>query len=134
MKYAWFIVLVGAGLALVCLAGCANHAGNAQVSAPNQMTPVSLTSEGAAQGETPALGDAVTIKDFVFHPATLRVSTGAEVTWTNLDSVAHTVTGSGFDSGQLGQGQSWSHVFPTPGTYAYHCKPHPYMTGTIIVG
>jgi amicyanin len=102
------------------------------------MTPASLTSPASgatsAARDATAVGDAVTIKDFSYHPAELRVPVGTQVTWTNLDTVAHSVTGSGFDSGLLSQGQSWSHVFAAAGTYDYHCQPHPYMTGTVIVG
>lgn len=38
-----------------------------------------------------------------------------------------------FASGDLAQGESWSHVFPEPGTYAYICGPHPWMEGAIQV-
>ena len=56
--------------------------------------------------------------------------------WTNRDSVRHTVTsdsGNELDSELLSQSGSYSHTFAQTGTYDYHCKPHPYMTGTIIV-
>ncbi|MCP8315647.1 MAG: hypothetical protein H3Z51_02130, partial [archaeon] len=36
-------------------------------------------------------------------------------------------------SGPLYQGQSFSYTFTEPGVYVYHCDPHPYMVGTIIV-
>lgn len=82
---------------------------------------------------TPAA--AVDIELFAFDPATLRVAAGTTVTWTNRDAIPHTVTAhdGGFDSGELAQGQSYSHRFDVPGTHAYHCHPHPNMTGTIVV-
>ncbi len=48
---------------------------------------------------------------------------------------AHTVTAlnSEFDSGPLGSGDSFTHVFNTSGTYQYKCSIHPYMTGEVIV-
>jgi plastocyanin len=33
----------------------------------------------------------------------------------------------------LGAGGSWSYTFTTPGTYTYHCSPHPFMKGTVVV-
>lgn len=87
---------------------------------------------------TPAAGAAasaaVEIKNFAFPP-TLRVAAGMTVTWTNRDAVPHTVTAHDgeFDSGQLVAGQSYSYRFDRPGTYAYHCHPHPTMTGTVVV-
>src|SRR5512132_1493477 len=36
--------------------------------------------------------NAATIKDFSFQPDVLKVKVGAKVTWTNDDTVAHTVT------------------------------------------
>ena len=78
---------------------------------------------------------AVAIADFAFSPATLTITAGDTVTWTNEDQVAHTATSTtgAFDSGSLDQGASFSQTFTTPGTYDYLCTPHPSMTGQIVV-
>ena len=87
-----------------------------------------------------------------FSPANVTVVIGVNntVTWTNDDTVAHTVTSltvpsgaTAFDSGQLspGQGMPWqtpqgedfSVTFTVPGTYQYHCTDHAWMTGTVVV-
>ena len=98
-----------------------------------------LTKKNAEIPETNA-GTAKTytidISNFAFNSATLRVNAGDTVTWTNTDAVGHTVTsdsGSELDSALLGKGESYSHKFNTVGSYNYHCKPHPYMKGNIIV-
>jgi amicyanin len=77
----------------------------------------------------------VTIADFAFEPATLTITAGDTVTWTNQDAVAHTATSTSgaFDSGTLEQGESFSVTFTEPGTYDYLCTPHPTMTGQIVV-
>ena len=89
---------------------------------------------------TSGSGTMVAISGYSFNPQTLRVSVGTTVTWTNMDTVAHSVVSgtpnqpSGlFQSSLLGNGQSFSYTFDTPGTYTYNCGPHPYMTGTIVV-
>jgi plastocyanin len=78
---------------------------------------------------------AVAIADFAFAPATLTITAGDTVTWTNEDQIEHTATSTtgAFDSGLLGQGASFSFTFTTPGTYDYLCTPHPSMTGQIVV-
>ena len=78
---------------------------------------------------------AVAIADFAFAPATLTITAGDTVTWTNEDPVVHTATSTtgAFDSGDLDQGDSFSLTLTTPGTYAYLCTPHPSMTGQIVV-
>ncbi|MCC6790150.1 MAG: cupredoxin family copper-binding protein [Thermomicrobiales bacterium] len=75
------------------------------------------------------------IVDFAFNPGTIEIAAGTTVTWTNTDSVPHTVsqTGGGFESGKLDQGQRFSFTFDEPGPYEYFCQYHPNMTGTIIV-
>lgn len=80
-------------------------------------------------------GNAVSIASFAFGPASLTVNVGTTVTWTNNDSVTHTVTANAgaFDSGPLTPGQSFHFTFHTAGTYAYHCSIHPTMKATIIV-
>ena len=78
---------------------------------------------------------AVDISDFAFSPATLTITAGDTVTWTNGDPVIHTATSTtgAFDSGDLAEGESFSFTFTTPGTYDYLCTPHPTMTGQIVV-
>ncbi len=76
----------------------------------------------------------VSIINFAFNPTTLTIKRGTRVTWTNQDSVQHTVTSVGnFDSGTFSRGQTYSKVFNTIGTFDYICTVHPFMTGRIIV-
>jgi plastocyanin len=78
---------------------------------------------------------AVMMKDVSFSPATVRIKAGQTVTWSNPSKLTHTVTGSGFDSGNVGPGGSWSRKFTKAGTYTYVCTPHAAagMRGTVIV-
>jgi amicyanin len=73
-----------------------------------------------------------TIASFSF-PAELRIKKGDTVVWTNTDSMGHTVTGAGFDSGIIAQGKTYTHTFTTTGTFDYHCTPHPSMVGKVVV-
>jgi plastocyanin len=84
-----------------------------------------------AQGKTTT----VSIKNFAFNPPNAPVAPGTPVTWVNNDQVSHTATANdgAFDSGTLQPGQSYSFKFDKPGTYAYHCEIHPYMTATVTV-
>ena len=86
---------------------------------------------------SPVLGATqdVKIAGFAFAPASLTVTVGDTVTWKNGDSVGHTATaGDGsFDTGTIAGGASASVTFSKAGTFAYACKIHPAMTGTIVV-
>jgi plastocyanin len=77
----------------------------------------------------------VTIENFAFAPATIKVKAGTTVVWTNEDSVAHTVTPTRghWGSGNLDQGKSYAYTFKKPGTYTYYCAVHPSMTARVIV-
>lgn len=81
-------------------------------------------------------GIAVEIKDFVYDPDPVTVNAGESITWTNQDVVPHTATADDRDalqSGTLGQGESFTQQFDTPGTYEYFCEFHADMGGTVIV-
>lgn len=86
---------------------------------------------GDAEPSTPRSA-AVTIQDFKYAPATLRVAAGGSVTFTNRDRASHTATG-GFDTGRLEKGASKAVPFPKAGRFAYVCSFHPYMKGTVEV-
>jgi nitrite reductase (NO-forming) len=79
-----------------------------------------------------------------FDPNTVRIKVGETVTWTNRDTMLHTVTSGTsannvgtpdgrFDSGFLPEGGTWSYTFTEAGEYPYFCKPHPWMIGRVIV-
>ena len=82
-----------------------------------------------------AAGDAVSIDNFAFAPATLTIRAGGTVTWTNRDEEPHTVaaTDGSFHSPGMGTGATYSHTFPAGGTFDYVCSIHPMMHGTVVV-
>lgn len=87
-------------------------------------------------GEEPTGGGAaVTIAGFAFDPDPLEVAAGTAVTVTNDDTAPHTWTADdgSFDSGQLGQGDTFEHTFEAAGQIAVHCEIHPTMKGTVTV-
>ena len=77
----------------------------------------------------------VRIINFAFSPSALGVRVGTRVTFTNRDMATHTVTADGglFNSGNLSSGQSFSFTFMSRGSFSYHCRIHPSMTGTVSV-
>jgi len=56
----------------------------------------------------------------------LVVAVGTAVTWTNNDTMPHTVTSDTqlFDSGTMNAGATFSHTFTTAGDFPYHCTIH----------
>ncbi len=77
----------------------------------------------------------IVIRDFTFGPGEVRVRAGDRVTWLNCDEDQHTSTADGgqWASGLLSPGDAFTQDFPTAGEFTYHCEPHPFMTGRVIV-
>jgi len=105
--------------------------------------PVSATTTSASATSAPATTTKpvtsaelkIDIQNFAFTPSETRAARGTKITWTNRDSIQHSViSDTGIFSGPLlPQGQSFSTTLSAPGTYTYHCGPHPNMKGKIIV-
>jgi plastocyanin len=75
----------------------------------------------------------VDISGFAFDPSTITVPRGTTITWTNRDSLPHTVTGDLFGSGSIPQNGTYSHMFQDTGTFDYNCVVHANMQGRVIV-
>jgi plastocyanin len=90
---------------------------------------------GADAVPAAAAVSAVTIANSKYQPKTLRAKVGVPVRWLNKDSLSHTVSANdnSFSSSFLTRNHAFKHTFTKPGKYPYHCKIHPYMTGTVIV-
>jgi len=77
-----------------------------------------------------------------FIPHEVTIDVGGEVTWSNDDSAAHTVTAGSaadgpsgvFDSSLFMAGTTFSHKFEAEGEFPYFCMVHPWMMGIIHVG
>jgi plastocyanin len=80
-----------------------------------------------------------------FLPKLVNIQLGIDnhLTWINDDDVAHTVTpdhraedsysGEFGSSGVILPGESYEFLFTEDNEVPYHCQPHPWMTGTVIV-
>ena len=76
-----------------------------------------------------------------FVPYEVTIDVGGEVTWSNDDSAAHTVTAGSaadgpsgvFDSSLFMAGTTFSHKFEAEGEFPYFCMVHPWMQGIVTV-
>ncbi len=76
-----------------------------------------------------------------FMPYEVTVDVGGEVTWSNDDTSAHTVTAGSaadgpsgvFDSSLFMAGTTFSHTFEEAGEFPYFCMVHPWMIGIVTV-
>jgi len=75
----------------------------------------------------------VEIRDFSFAPASIEVSPGDTITWTNHDIAPHTATAKdkSWDTGIIRKGESKSHLVTSDMTGAYYCRFHPNMKAQI---
>lgn len=111
---------------------------NTPQTSQNQQQSAAQSQQQTASDDQSADSE-VEIEDFAFAPATITVKKGTKVTWTNRDSVQHDVAPDAGDSDAFKKGpllakdESYSFTFNTPGTYKYHCSPHPQMMGTVVV-
>ena len=127
----WAVLIIALGI-FVAITGCT---GTGSSSPPPAATPAPVPAAGSTSAS-------VTIQNFAFSPASITVTKGTTVTWTNEDSAPHQVLndasgslaqGALFSSSTLAKGASYSFRFDTPGTYPYHCSIHPSMTATVTV-
>jgi plastocyanin len=79
----------------------------------------------------------VTIRDYKFIPAEVRIRAGDTVKWTNMEKrTSHSVlfpAENGLESERLFPGESWQRTFTVAGGYSYRCGPHEEMKGVVNV-
>ncbi len=135
---------VGAVLffALACGGGGAATQAPATGSTATQAPGATTAATQAAGGELPVTCGAsvaaaqteVAIANNAFDPSSVTVAVGAIVSWTNNDSTDHTVTfDASPDCDRVLGGESIASTFNAAGSYAYHCRIHPSMKGTVVV-
>ena len=92
-------------------------------------------SGGNGNSGGPVQTSTIDMENTSYQPSEIEVEVGTTVTWKNEDSFGHTVTSqdAGFDSGNIGAGEEFSHTFNQTGTFDYTCTIHPSMQGTVEV-
>ena len=83
----------------------------------------------------------VTMDKLKYSTPEVRIKAGESVTWTNLEVMPHNVHFLGAKIGadkdlmgaMLTAKQSYTVKFNEAGTYDYHCTPHPFMRGKVVV-
>ncbi|HEU4681141.1 MAG TPA: cupredoxin family copper-binding protein [Gemmatimonadales bacterium] len=109
--------------------------GRTPPSGPGTTTPEKTQK---SEVDAPAGGEATqaaAMQDFVFRPGRLEIAAGTTVVWTNEGQVMHTVSAEdgSFDSGPIEPGERGRITFSRAGTFPFHCTPHPFMRGVIVV-
>lgn len=102
------------------------------LSGSTSATPVADHSAHSASADSVQ----VEISNLTYSPASITISAGQSVTWTNNDTVPHTVTAKDRDalqSGTIQPGDTFTQTFDTPGTYEYFCEFHSNMSGVVVV-
>lgn len=129
LKNIWIIISL---LLLLLISGCTAPP---KATAPGDTAGIPVKTAPPPEETTVSLPMSATVEnvDFGFYPTELVIARGGTVTWRQKDSDKHTVTGAGFDSGELNQGQTFQHTFDDIGVYEYRCKIHASMKGKIIV-
>jgi plastocyanin len=133
------LIVVGT-LLLVLTAACGGSEGTGETSAgtssqASPSAPAAQTSSAPPSGDAGAGAEQVVLRisDFAFEVPP-SVPAGAEVTVVNEDSSFHTVTA---DDGTFDvEAPSGTVTFTAPdepGEYPFSCRPHPNMTGTLVV-
>lgn len=99
-------------------------------------TSTSANNSGPTVTPTPIPANAVNIANSAFSPQNRTISVGTNLTWTNTDSIDHSIVSDNSDftaSGALSNAGTFSRTFNATGTFPYHCGIHSSMTGTITV-
>jgi plastocyanin len=89
---------------------------------------------GAVAKPKPAAIHTVTIADMKFGPTPASIHVGDTIEWVNNDIFVHSATArdKSFDVELKPKAHQWT-TFRRAGTYAFTCRYHPGMAGTLVV-
>ena len=130
-KYGMLAVMVALTVVVLTLMGCSGNPTGASLTGSS----VPATVSAPATGSAPAAAHVqVKITAKGFSPASVTVSRGGRVVWSNEDKSVHGVMIlGGPTSGTLKAGAVASHIFDKPGTFDIADPLHPELKAVVIV-
>ena len=129
----WAAMCIVAALATAC--GGSSNTTQQRATGTATMTASPTGTAEATSAPASASAATMTIASMNFG-APITVPPGAQITIKNDDSVEHSVTSDTADKFSVdvdGNEQGTLTVPTEPGEYAFHCKYHPSMHGTLTV-
>ncbi|WP_168916393.1 cupredoxin domain-containing protein [Microcella flavibacter] len=146
------LAIIAIPAALIVLAGCAG--GPTASPEPTESSSSQPGAGGGSEAAEPGENEVLTI-GLEFKPENITVPVGTTVTWTNGETIGHTVTSGAWGevnestglrgsqtpdglydhalSAKGSEGDSFSFTFDEPGEYPYYCQPHLTMNAMVIV-
>lgn len=98
------------------------------------------TKKAIPASEVPAGATVVGIKGMKYEETEVKIKAGQTVYWVNKEVMPHNVAfKKGVAAEKAVQGvllkkdEGWAATFNEPGTFDYHCTPHPAMKAKVIV-
>lgn len=128
------LALTGGGV----IAGCGDDTKSDSTASTSTAAPPARSGAKPATGGTPS-GETVTVsmKQIKFIPEKVTAKVRQKIVWTNNDGqIPHTVTatkGATFDSGNIGDGETFDYTPTKLGVIDYVCTIHSGQTGQIRV-
>ena len=128
--------------AVLSVAACAGGTttGTAGASSPEPAASAPASADGGAGSVCAPSTAAGTVQAAMsgtaFVPTSIEAKVGDVIAWTNNDPIGHTATvddDPNCTTATLASGEVGALTFSAAGTYAFHCKIHSNMTGTIEV-
>ena len=118
-----------------------NNTTNTTSTADTNNNTAKNNANGSSQSISIIPGSGNPDNDLFYDPSPAKVAVGSTVTWTNDDSLPHTVTSGNpekgpsgmFDSGIMNAGKSFTYTFDKVGIIEYYCVIHPWMISTAMI-
>ena len=131
------LIVIAGGVIIAMSSGSSDKSKTSTKSTTSSASSTSTNQTSASTSDATAATE-VSIENYMFSPASIKVKVGDTVTWTNKDSVHHNVTADTASADApngplIGKGETYKFTFKKAGTYTFHCGPHPYMHGTVVV-
>lgn len=140
MSHRMIPVFVTAALVLAGCSGGSTGTAGAGSPVPAASAPAASSDAGGGTAVCATSSEPGTVQASMagsaFTPSTIQAKVGDVIAWTNNDSIGHTATvddDPACTTETLAGGETGALTFSAAGTYAFHCKIHSFMTGTIEV-
>jgi plastocyanin len=133
-----FTVLALVMLIAAVAAGCGSSTSGTSITTMTTSAPLTTIVTQGSGANALGPGAKFTIHNGVLSPTELSVPVGGAVTWVNADddttrTYEFVATDGSFDTGPLGESDTFSVTFQKAGTYTFTEKNDPTIKGTIVV-